>query len=584
MVALTDGLLRYARGPGPGPGPAGAGGRNQPDDRVVWSETATAAGGLPMRSVRIAAPMITVSCIAGFVAACGSPPSPPPSPSVVAASPSAGPSVAATATPSPASTASAASTTELPGVGMPLVPGMYRRSGFVPPITFAVEEGWTVGTSSDGFFDVQQDAGTPDVIAVQFARVQDVIGADGVPVPATNSSDAVAAIHANRGLEVVDESASKLGGLEGRNVVVENDGGAHAPVLDVALGTLGIDPGRRLWISMFDTAEGVVAVMVGGSAARWNETLTTAEPVLESVVIGLPMSGGSRLPSAGDVVRIALDGDGPLGIDLDGASAWVVLTDSGGLAEVDLSTQQVIRTIEIGTGGQQVVAAPDGTVYVGRYATGGVGEEILAVDASSATVTGIPLGPIGGLALDGEQLWALEQTGEISRIDRGDGTVTSSVSVHVDQDAHMDLVAADGSAWVSGDRTPVHRISGPEATVEADIETGGGIPLAVEGALVWGARPDELWAIDPFTDEVDRRIALDGVDEILALDMDVDAGEAWIAVRKPGRIGAVIAVDLESGAVRSDTPVSLPAGVRLTEDRAWVTDYERDELVGIARP
>ncbi len=288
--------------------------------------------------------------------------------------------------------------------------------------------------------------------------------------------------------------------------------------------------------------------------------------------------------STDDVARIALDGDGPLGIDLDGDRAWVVLTDSGGLAEVDLLTGEVIRTIDIGTGGQQVIAGPDETVYVGRYATGGVGEDIVKVDAASGSVSGIALGPIGGLGLDGEQLWALQKTGEVTRIEAADHRITGSVAVHVDQDAHMDLVAGNGSAWVSGDRTPVHRLGGPDATVGADIETGGGIPLAVEGGLVWGARPDELWAIDPATDEVARRIALDGVDEILALDVDVDAGEAWIAVRKPGRVGAVIAVDLESGAVLSDTPVSLPAGVRLTADRAWVTDYERDELVAIPRP
>jgi hypothetical protein len=37
---------------------------------------------------------------------------------------------------------------------------------------------------------------------------------------------------------------------------------------------------------MFDTPDGVVAVMVGGSVARWDDALRLAEPVLESVTIG----------------------------------------------------------------------------------------------------------------------------------------------------------------------------------------------------------------------------------------------------------------------------------------------------------
>jgi hypothetical protein len=51
-------------------------------------------------------------------------------------------------------------------------------------------------------------------------------------------------------------------------------------------GALGIDPGRRLWIAFFDTPDGLLAIMVGGSVARWDDALAAAEPVLESVQIG----------------------------------------------------------------------------------------------------------------------------------------------------------------------------------------------------------------------------------------------------------------------------------------------------------
>jgi hypothetical protein len=175
----------------------------------------------------------------------------------------------------------------------------------------------------------------------------------------------------------------------------------------------------------------------------------------------------------------------------------------------------------------------------------------------------------------------LQKTGEVALIDRLTGRLAGSITVHVDLDAHMDAVAGAGSVWVSGDRTPVHRISGPEPHVVADVETGGGIPLAFDGGLVWGARPNELWAIDPATNAVVRRIPLEDVDEILALDVDGD--EAWIAARRPGRVGTVFELDLDTGKTDAETLVSLPAGVKLTVDRVWVTDYDGNEVIGIVR-
>jgi hypothetical protein len=100
------------------------------------------------------------------------------------------------------------------------------------------------------------------------------------------AAEAATVIHRNTGIVVIDESESRMSGLTGSNVVVENRSNAHSQVLQVAPGTLGIDPGRRLWISLFDTPDGIVAVMVGGSVATWDEALAAAEPVLESVTIG----------------------------------------------------------------------------------------------------------------------------------------------------------------------------------------------------------------------------------------------------------------------------------------------------------
>jgi len=206
------------------------------------------------------------------------------------------------ATPSATASAGLAAPTELTVGAGPLPAGRYKRSSFRPPIVFAVEDGWAAGNVVNGFFDVQQQIGTPDVIAVQFADVDGVGGRGGLMVPAATAEAAVAAIRDNGTLVVVDESASRMSGQDGLNVIVENRGTAPAVVMRVPTGALSIDPGRKLWISLFDTKDGLLAVMVGGSIAQWERTLGIAEPVLESVVIGGP-EGAS--PAAADPNRIA---------------------------------------------------------------------------------------------------------------------------------------------------------------------------------------------------------------------------------------------------------------------------------------
>lgn len=225
----------------------------------------------------------TFLLVALIVAGCAAGPTPtPPSPSTET------PAMTPESTNLPDGSRSPAPTgpAELVAGAGELPAGSYTRSGFDPPITFTLEDGWVAGSLVAGFFDVQQDPGTPDVVAVQFANVVGAIGDDGAVVPVTTAAEAAATIAANPGIIVLGESDSRVGGLAGRNVEIENRGTGHAGVLDVPPGILGIDPGRRLWISVFDTDAGVLAIMVGGSVARWDRTLELAEPVLESVVVG----------------------------------------------------------------------------------------------------------------------------------------------------------------------------------------------------------------------------------------------------------------------------------------------------------
>jgi len=175
---------------------------------------------------------------------------------------------------------------ELGAAAAPLPAGDYTSSAFRPRITLTLDDGWSVGTVSSGFLDVQQERGTPDVIAVQFARVESILGSAWSTAAPDSSAAVIRAIRDNSGVTVIGEAGTRVGGLTGSSVVVENRGTVHAPIMRVSAGTLGIDPKRRLQVSVFDTPDGVLAVMVGGSVATWDHTLAVAEPIVGSVVFG----------------------------------------------------------------------------------------------------------------------------------------------------------------------------------------------------------------------------------------------------------------------------------------------------------
>jgi thiol-disulfide isomerase/thioredoxin len=162
-----------------------------------------------------------------------------------------------------------------------LVPGRYRRVGFSPSVTFAVGPGWRAVQDHEGFFDVQRHAGTPDVIAVQLAT----------PVGHASAADAMAALRARPGLVASDTAPVTIGGVRGLRVVVDAadpdiDAERFVEVLRVPPGPISIASGRRLQVTFLDTTDGVLAVLVGGSARRWDEAVAASEPVLASLEIG----------------------------------------------------------------------------------------------------------------------------------------------------------------------------------------------------------------------------------------------------------------------------------------------------------
>jgi hypothetical protein len=317
----------------------------------------------------------------------------------------------------------------------------------------------------------------------------------------------------------------------------------------------------------------------GGSASA-----SASPPVASASVVATspsPAAASGVAPSSSAATadqRIDVPG-GPLGLDLADGHAWVVATDGGQLVDVDLATGAT-HPIEIGPSANWVKVLEDGRVVLSRYGPAPGRSTLEIIDITDGSVTPILEDPIEGLDVDERGIWAIAKGGTVIAADTSGG-IAGQTPVDIAANEHTDIVGTGEAAFASSDSTPVRRVDREPAKVSATVTTDGGVPFVADGGLVWGARPDELWAIDPAAAAVTRRYPLTDVAEIL--DLDVDGEDAWIAVRHPGRIGAVIRLDLATGQEVADLPVSLPAAVVIEGDRTWVTDYEAGALLGFDR-
>ncbi len=259
--------------------------------------------------------------------------------------------------------------------------------------------------------------------------------------------------------------------------------------------------------------------------------------------------------------------------------AWVVATDAGQLVDVDLATGATVPK-DIGSSPNWIKVLDDGHLVLSRYGPAPGHATLEIIDPANGRVTAAAQDPIEGLDVDGQTIWAFAKGGTVLAVDP-EGKIEGQTTIEVAENEHMDLVGIGGAAFASSDSTAVRRVRGAPLQVDATIETGGGVPFVQDGGLVWGARPDELWAIDPTTSAVTRRYPLTDVSEIL--DLDVEGDDAWIAVRHPGRVGAVIRLDLSTGNEVADIPAGLPAAVVIAGDSVWVTDYTSGALLGFER-
>jgi hypothetical protein len=312
------------------------------------------------------------------------------------------------------------------------------------------------------------------------------------------------------------------------------------------------------------------------SDATPTETALSPSPSTDATGSSALSATASALSRPSQRIDVA---DGPMGLDVSDGHAWVVASDSGQLYDVDLGTGKS-RTEAIGPSANWIKVLDPSHLVLSRYATAAGRATLEILDLSSGGTAAAYQEPIEGLDVDGDSIWALDKARTVLRI-VSNGKIVGQAKVKIAPNEHIDVVGFDDSAFASADSTAVSRVGGDKLKLEATIETGGGVPFVRDGPLVWGARADSLWAIEPATDTVTLKIPLANVIEIL--DLDVEGDDAWIAVRHPGRVGAVIRVDLATGEQTADVPVALPAQVVIAGEMVWVTDYDSGTLLGFDR-
>jgi hypothetical protein len=149
-------------------------------------------------------------------------------------------------------------------------------------ITFRVQgDGWTTQQQAPGFFDIEDEPGSLDVVAVQFANV----------VGPETAEAAVAEIAERDNLSVSEAVPIAVDGVTGLQVIVETTDPADTdppmfrPVVTIPPGPLSIASGRRLEVTLLDMDGSVLVILVGGSIAEWDRALELSRPVLQSVTI-----------------------------------------------------------------------------------------------------------------------------------------------------------------------------------------------------------------------------------------------------------------------------------------------------------
>jgi streptogramin lyase len=297
-----------------------------------------------------------------------------------------------------------------------------------------------------------------------------------------------------------------------------------------------------------------------------DDTPTDSSTVPASPSSSSPSPAPTSSAAASGATYIDTGGTQVLGLAVRDGAVWAVSYDTSMLAKIDPATNTVVATVNV-PGGASAASLPSG-LWVAAYGNPG---HLYRIDPDLAKIA-LTM-DVGDLCCDLTEgaglVWALDRSGAAIGVDPESGAVSRTLPVELDLNAHNNVVFAGGYLWVSSDTTALFRLD-PSTGRTTSFDVGGGVPFLVVGGLLWGASPTELWAVDPATGEVVERVEI--VDSIEVMALAIEGRTAWVGMRHPGQVGAVLELDLRDGTVRSELPVDIPARIELALGSRWISD------------
>ena len=250
-------------------------------------------------------------------------------------------------------------------------------------------------------------------------------------------------------------------------------------------------------------------------------------------------SGPGAIPA--DSIKVDLGGE-TNGVAICGGSVWVQVNTGGSdsIAQVDPATGQELGRIDKGTnlacfedepwaavGGEAiqhldaktraVLASVDVEAFYVGTGAGSVWapsrHDVVRIDPNTAeivaTIRVTQYGDVTEVEGDDRAMWAtVKELDKIQRIDPATNEVVAEIAGGAY--AHGILVQ-DDAVWISNAHAPtVTRIDPRDNSTTTIKGPGAGVGLAEGGGYVWASTREELWRIDPATNEAVAVVLIGG--------------------------------------------------------------------------
>ncbi len=273
--------------------------------------------------------------------------------------------------------------------------------------------------------------------------------------------------------------------------------------------------------------------------------------------------------------RIPVGSDPELGLGIGLGFVWIADPKDRSLTQIDPRKNTVVRTIPVDlpdeTEGSIGVGA--GSIWLLTDANGTDSGTLSRVDPGSGTVTAtIRVKPKSHAALVAfDSVW-VSSTGEgtVSRVDPRTNAVVAEIPVHAEP---RFMAAGAGALWVlsQGDGTLARidpRTNRVTATIALGVPGDGGDLCVAEGFVWVSAEGIPLTQIDPRSNTVVRQFVGGRKDDTLR----VDFGSAWIVEELTGQIWRIRLTDLLPAAQSSAQATSTQGpATQLPDSRYPVT-------------